>query len=74
MHASIVNVDPDSTASHQRPKQAEKEVEELTGVKIEDKEVVVEDGEVKKRHTLQLKMRRLAKRLYPEKGEPVLLV
>jgi hypothetical protein len=67
-----VDVDPDSTAIHQRLGQAETRVEESTRVEVEDKEITAEDVEAEKIRTLQLKMRRLSERLYPEKGTLVL--
>ena len=38
------------------------------GAEIKGKEVVEEDVEGEKRRVLQLKMRRLGERLYPEEG------
>jgi hypothetical protein len=57
---------------HQRLGQTETRVEERTGVEVEDREIRAEDVEAAKHCTLQLKMRRLADRLFPEKGVLVL--
>lgn len=67
-NANEIDVEPDSTTSHQRLGPAETEAEEHAGIEVEDREVAAEDVAAKKRCALQLKMRRLAERLYPEEG------
>jgi hypothetical protein len=57
---------------HQRLGQTETRVKECTGVEVEDREIRAEDVGAAKHRTLQLKMRRLADRLFPEKGVLVL--
>ena len=69
-NTKVPDVDPDNTTNRQRPGQpgVETGVEESMGVEIKGKEVVEEDVEGEKRRVLQLKMRRLGERLYPEEG------
>jgi hypothetical protein len=62
------HVDPDGASGHL----GQVEIEVNGGVAIEDREDVADDIEAKKRHALQLKMHRLAERLYPENGLSVL--
>ena len=50
------------------PRQVEVDVELNPGTEFEDEDITPEDANAKKRKILQLRMRRLAARLYPEKG------
>ena len=50
------------------PRQVEVDVELNPGMEFEDEDITLKDANAKTRKILQLRMRCLAARLYPEKG------
>ena len=64
-----VGVDSDGvTRELSLPRQVEVDVELNPRTEFEDKDITPEDANAKKRKILQLRMCRLAARLYPKKG------